>query len=501
MTKLRSTPRIATLCVLLSLFALPSLLAAQVQTVDASPQEPQQSTELVLLSRHDAVIIEAFAEKFLASSYATDAGVTDVTYKAYTTFTAWEKALESTTTAIDLAWGGGPTLFNQLDELDLLAPITDQDLLDIVNETVPMDLAGAEMRKYNAAEELIWVANAISSFGFTVNLDVLERFNLETPTKWMDLASPDFFVDEVKMTVAMGNAPQTTSNTRIYQIMLQKFGWDEAWRIMSQMAANGGIFGESVPTRAAVIQGQVAAAMTIDFYGIIAMAENPKCVYVIPENGSIVNGDPLAFGKNGNCPAGAKAFFEYLNSAEGQAEWILNDRLPIYAEAFNTPEGQSRPDVIDLYDATMANQGIEFNEPLAMSQEFTMMDYFEQTITENHPELKQAWSLLVTKYKNGEINETAFNAKMQEACDPLITLDEAVAMNAQMKSDTSFRQTKTTAWRDAAETRYNDLYVDLGGTIGGDGDDDEFAPFNFLMALFGMLGAAAVVTTMRRRRR
>ena len=72
------------------------------------------------------------------------------------------------------------------------------------------------------SNNLKWVAAAISSFGFTVNNKTLDQRNLPFPTTWEDLASPEFFTSIAQNNIAMGNAPDTTSNTRIYQIILQK---------------------------------------------------------------------------------------------------------------------------------------------------------------------------------------------------------------------------------------------------------------------------------------
>ena len=81
----------------------------------------------------------------------------------------------------------------------------------------------------------------------------------------------------------MGNPTQTTSNTRIYQIILQKFGWEKGWEMLSRMAGNGGLYGGSVETRSPVIDGRVAAALTIDFYGVFAQSECDVCEYIYPQ--------------------------------------------------------------------------------------------------------------------------------------------------------------------------------------------------------------------------
>ncbi|MCY3413061.1 MAG: ABC transporter substrate-binding protein [Candidatus Heimdallarchaeota archaeon] len=412
------------------------------------------TAELTILTRHDSAITNSFREAFLQSSYGAAAGYSTgdgdkINFLSVTTLQGWLLALGSESRQVDLAWGGGPTLFNQMAEAGLLTPITDTDLVNLVTTNVPSNIAGAEMYHYTDSQ-LDWVANAISSFGFTVNDDVLDFYGLEAPTSWEDLASPDFFVSTSAPTISLGNPPDTTSNTRIYQIILQKYGWEKGWEMLSRMAGNGMIAGGSVDTRSKVIDGEVAVAMTIDFYGVYAQTECSDCRYVIPEGGSIVNGDPIAFGAKSGNPEAAKEFFKFVNSAEGQAVWIQNDRLPIVEAAFDTTIGQARPDVEALYQETLANQGIEFNETLSTLTEFTMQHYFESTITDAHPALKAAWAKAVAI-----TDEATFNSSVADLFEPQLTLEEAIAGNqALVDNPTTLLNTKTT-WQSTANSRYN----------------------------------------------
>jgi ABC-type Fe3+ transport system substrate-binding protein len=141
----------------------------------------------------------------------------------------WPTAIENG--GIDVAWGGGPTLFDQLVDLDYLSPLSPDAISAL--DSIPTTLGGAPMKRYSDEyEDPLWVAAAISSFGFTVNHDVLDAYGLDMPNKWDDLANPEFLFDPP--VVGIGNAPDTTSNTRIYEIILQNYGWEEGW-VRSQL--------------------------------------------------------------------------------------------------------------------------------------------------------------------------------------------------------------------------------------------------------------------------
>lgn len=415
--------------------------------------------ELVIITRHDTTITSAFRLAFLKSSYGKAAGyspedINKIDFKQVTTLQGWLTGLGSDSLKVDLAWGGGPTLFNQMGDAGLLKPITDVELLDIANASVPKEIAGAEMYHYDKQNKLDWVANAISSFGFTINNDYLKEYGLAKPNTWEDLASPDYFVGTDINTISMGNPTETTSNTRIYQIILQKYGWEKGWEILSRMAANGGIYGGSVETRSAVIDKRVGVAMTIDFYGVFAQLECSTCEYIIPENGSIVNGDPIAFGiKSGN-ELGAKEFFKFVNSAEGQAVWLSQDRLPVNLQSFNTTSGKQRTDLKQLYDDTIANQGINFDESLSTATEFTMQNYFDAAIVDAHPELKAAWGKAVNDLKSETIDEATFNSTVSNLFKPQLTKDEAIANNGKLIADALTLSSQKNTWTSTAKSTY-----------------------------------------------
>ena len=205
--------------------------------------------KLVIATRHDSTLYQKYKEYFAKSALGASVGITDpsqIKVHAPSSYAAFETALTNPAIGADVAWGGGPTLFNNLAADGHLRNITDTSLLNWINTNVSDTIAGAEMKKYDENNNLKWVAAAISSFGFTVNNKTLESRKLPFPTSWEDLASPDFFTTDAQTNIAMGNAPDTTSNTRIYQIILQKFGWEIGWEIIYSMAGKSQIYGGSV---------------------------------------------------------------------------------------------------------------------------------------------------------------------------------------------------------------------------------------------------------------
>jgi len=402
---------------------------------------------LTVLTRHASDIQGIFETEFLKTDLAIDAGITDILFKA-PAGGFWPHMIGAG--GIDVAWGGGPTLFDGLaDENLLLNMSASSTVMEEVN-VIPDTFAGASLKR-TKDEKLVWVAAAVSSFGFTVNEATRSLFDLPTPTKWDDLAEPAYFTEP--QMVGVVNAPESTSNTRMYEVMLQGFGWETGWQIVTLMSANSRIYHGSTESLGAVVAGEVAVALTIDFYGLGAQIQNPECQYIIPEGQSIVNGDPIALTVNSTYPVEAEAFVKYVLSKEGQSQWLRTtlNRLPVRGDAFDTTLGQQRPDLYAVYNETKEQTGIEFNDTLSLSSMHSVIYYFEATITNAHAELVDAWKRVIELY---DVNPTAFEVLSQELGRPLITQEEAIAINEQMGSDTAFRAQKQSEWLSQAVDKY-----------------------------------------------
>ena len=493
----------------LALVASPVVGVNSTVVVD-SQQIGLHETKLVIVSRHETVILNKFIDAFIKTDLASSVGITsadEIRIYQPSSYDSFYRAMTLDQIGADIGWGGGPTLFTSL-ALDpagpAIGPITDQELIDLFNSVVNDSIAGASMKYYNDNNELLWVANAISSFGFTINKKVIADLGLPTPKSWADLASIEFYRPE-KPTVALGNAPDTTSNTRIYQIILQKFGWEKGWEIIYRMGGNGAIFPGSVATRQQVIDGNVAAAMTIDFYGFIAQQENSNTQYVVPANESIVNGDPVALAVNPPHFEAAKAFLKFIFSQEGQALWLDPEinRLPIRSDAFDTPLGQTRQDIYAVYNQTIRTPGIVFDEDKALSLEEAMRYHFEATLTDVHDDMRTIWGILVERLQSGNLTEDQFNAEVKKYAQPAITEKEAQQINEKIIEDLNYRAQKQEEWKNFKLDKIKEIYDDLGipyGGAGTGGNVKQFPGFTTTMTIITLLFVAVSAILLRKKK-
>jgi len=210
----------------------PSTPSSKTETTTTSAQSSTQTTSstssptptgpitLVVLTRHDVTIQTIAKKAFLQSDIAKQYNIKDIRFIPIPE-SLWPSYIKK---GADVGWGGGPTLFDNLFRNNYLVPIEDQKVLGLIGNQIQETVAGMPMIRKGDDGKIYWIAAALSSFGFTVNHDVLKRWNLPVPQRWEELASETFAMDPPQVGIA--DPTRSTSNTRIYQIILQAFGWD-----------------------------------------------------------------------------------------------------------------------------------------------------------------------------------------------------------------------------------------------------------------------------------
>ncbi|MHA2206632.1 MAG: ABC transporter substrate-binding protein [Candidatus Thorarchaeota archaeon] len=435
---------------------------AAVVLVLNQPPPGEEGKTLTILTRHDTAIHTAYEPAFLATQFAIDNNIVDILWKTQAA-NFWDDVIEAG--GVDVLWGGGPTLFDQMNRDGYLSPMT-SPLMEEVLARVPDEVAGADMKRVNGDGDVVWVAAAISSFGFTVNTAFLSENSLPTPNNWTHLASPIWGSLLPTQTIAMGNAPKTTSNTRIYEIITQGMGWDNGWITMARMAGSARLYQGSVETQAASENKDVGVSMSIDFYGFSTQIRNPECRYILPEGESIVNGDPIAIVPTTTQRDLAEGFIDYVLTPEGQAVWFTQgvNRMPVLDSAFDVDIGIDTTELENFYIQTLANQGIDFNDSLSLATSTAFTAYFEAVFNDPHDDLQAAWQDIVREYYNGNITLDELDQLAAIMGTPVtamidgslqkFTVDLALQINNDMIYDTSFYYASQTAWTTAATAQY-----------------------------------------------
>jgi ABC-type Fe3+ transport system substrate-binding protein len=442
-------------------------------TLAVIPSQPTGVT-LNVLTRHGSDITRTAELLFRETEYWEEYNFVDIRWVPVTA-SLWIDTIErkgDTSSPIDLAWGGGPVWFDILYRAGLTSPLVSDDVSVYVNQ-IPDMMEGAPLKRIDD-DEVHWIGAAISSFGFTINTNTLELEGLPQPTKWIDLANETYSVVLPFPIIGTADPTRSTSNTRMFEIILQTYGWEEGWKLLTLLGGNSIIYEGSELVRDAAIRGDIGAGTTIDFYGYTAQLENPElCKYIFPEDGTIVNADPIAMINTSPNPEAAQTFIAWILSPEGQEPWLdpTVNRLPINTQVFETERGQERSDLEENYYKSIDALKIGFSDDLASSYEFAMMNFFKYTLVTPETQLKDAWYELGTAKLDGDLTSAEFKTLVDELTNPLlfeftdpdtgetVTFSEeyAISINQKLMDDMEFKQAIVDLWTETAVARYNSV--------------------------------------------
>lgn len=438
--------------------------------------------KLLIITRHDIAIQQHTKEMFLKSPVAKKLNIVDLNFVQVGP-ALFEYYIKNA--PIDVAWGGGPTLFDYLYKDGFLAPISpdyNKAAYAPLYEAskFPDNIHGIPLKRLGNDGKIYWIAAALSSFGFTVNYDKLAEWKLPKPKTWVDLSNP-IFATTPQLSVGGADPTKSTSNTRIYEIILQVYGWNLGWMILTGFAANSKIYDASDAVREAVIQGEIAAGVTIDFYGYIAMQINCHTEYIMPPKQTVINGDPIALLKTTKHPIQALAFIAWvLSEYGGQQVWLSRDinRLPINPTVFKVaPANMKRPDLQQSYENALNNIGFIFNDTRASGWEFAMQQYFSSALAGNaHQDLQKAWSEIANAWINHQISDEWMAYYTWKLLKPLsfkdpvtqknvtFTEEYATKINNKMRSDATILNQLKLEWENAMMKRADSVLKEFETT-------------------------------------
>ncbi|MBI2116332.1 MAG: extracellular solute-binding protein [candidate division NC10 bacterium] len=177
------------------------------------------------------------------------------------------------------------------------------------------------------ADDGSWFAIHYGTIGFFVNVDALR--GVPVPKSWKDLLEPRYqglvgYLDPTS--AAVGYAAATAANLALGGSL---DNWRPGIDFFKALKKNRPI----VPLQTAyarVLSGEIPIMFDYDFNTMRAKYKDKcNCVFVIPQEGTIVLPYVMSLVKNGPHPANARKVLDYLLSDKGQAIWTNAFLRPI----------------------------------------------------------------------------------------------------------------------------------------------------------------------------
>jgi len=184
-----------------------------------------------------------------------------------------------------------------------------------------------------------WFTIHYGTIGFFVNVDALR--GVPVPKGWNDLLKPEYngLVGYLDPTSAfVGYAAATAANLALGGSF---DNLQPGIRYFKALRKNKPIVPKQT-SYARVLSGEIPIMFDYDFNALRGKYKDKcNCVFVIPQEGTIVVPYVMSLVKNGPHPAKAKKVLDYLLSDKGQRIWANAFLHPVIASAM-TPETAAR---------------------------------------------------------------------------------------------------------------------------------------------------------------
>lgn len=348
---------------------------------------------------------------------------------------------------IDIVFGGGYDPYLALKKAGLLESYA---LPKPLLEKIPARLAGVPL--YDP--DHTWYGATLAGFGIIYNKVVLGLTRLPPVATWEDLASPRLFG-----WVGSSDPRKSGSVHMVYEIILQAYGWEKGWRIITALGANVRSFTNSasqIPKDVAI--GEVAYGVAIDFYAWAQVKEvgADKIGFVMPDNLTIITPDAIALLKGAPNAEVARAFIRFVMSEEGQKLWLLAERAPGGPQRYQLNRFSVLP---SLYAASAQLTAVKLN-PFSWRSEFPfdpklsaerwsiVNDLIGALVIDQKHLLTRAWKEALEK---GRLDEREW----QRLAAMPVSEEEALSLARTKWKDPEFRNQKVNEWVQFARRKYS----------------------------------------------
>lgn len=302
------------------------------------------------------------------------------------------------------------------------------------------------------AEDYAWFGAALSGFGIIYNKPLLEKQGLPTPTVWENLADPKLY-----SWVGSADPRQSGSVHMTYEIVLQAYGWEKGWDVITRLGGNLRRFagsGGDVPKDVAA--GDVACGMAIDLYAWQQVAETgaDRLAFFMPEGLTVINPDGIGIFKGAPHKEAAGRFIDFVLSEEGQKLWMLKAgdpdlpgdqplyRMSVLPSLYEELGDRQQMDV----NPFAAKSSLNFDVEKSRARYIILNDLLGALVVDTHKDLQRAWKTVV----DAGIPPDA----LAELSRVPITEEEALNLAASQASDDAARNSRIAGWVKFAREKY-----------------------------------------------
>jgi len=314
------------------------------------------------------------------------------------TFSLFEEAFEKAQSAyrLKIVWmmppdatkflrrgdGDSPDVWWQASPHNHIADIAGDGLLRPLPEVdsgLPASLGAMPL----VAADNLTRATQLTAFSFLVNKQAIAKQQLPWPSDWTVLAQPEYAGK-----VALTDPVKVRFGTILIDIVLQSYGWETGWALLSAIAGNAVLLPKGLTDE--VTSGRQPVALHIDIVPNAEQRFRQPMEHVYPAHGGIINAGYIGFLKHGGNPEGARAFYDFVLSTEGQKLLPHTDlpRLPVRPTVY----AQLGKDQFNPFAAQTAGQMTY--TPSESAGATAVVSALFASLVKDHEQLSHLWARL-----------------------------------------------------------------------------------------------------------
>ncbi|OCP05632.1 MULTISPECIES: extracellular solute-binding protein [unclassified Ensifer] len=258
------------------------------------------------VEKQDLVVVTSYPPSFFEPYRAAfERGHPDIRVSIVqrNTASASRFVIEKTDVPADVFWASATDAFELLKRNGSLRPIAPR------NTGAPERVFGYPVNDPGG----YYLGFALSGYGFVYNPPHLAQNGLPVPRAWQDLLNP-VYSGQIGITT-----PSRSGTTHlIVEALLQTYGWEEGWAMLSQLGGNlSTVTARSFGVASGVAQRRFSIGITIDFLASSPDFAGAGNVFVLPPDTVFVPASIAILSRARNVPA-AERFVDFVLSEPGQ---------------------------------------------------------------------------------------------------------------------------------------------------------------------------------------
>ncbi len=348
---------------------------------------------------------------------------------------------------IDLFFGGGTDPYLRLKEDGLLQAYR---LPDEILSKIQAEYAGSPV--YDP--DFQWYGACFSGFGILYNKEQFELKGLPIPETWADLTNP-----ELMGWVSSADPRQSGSVHKMYELILQSYGWEKGFEVITKMDGNVKVFSRGageIPRD--VDLGETACGLAIDIYALAKIAEagEDRLGYVMPEGETVINADSIGILKGAPHSDLAQSFLEFVMGEPGQKLWMLKMGESEGPKEFDLRRMSVMPHIYDLLGDKVGvstnpfkwDVTLQYDHEKGSARWYVVADLIGAMTIDMHDELVDAWKAV----QEGGMKDAAVKRLVAVP----ISEEEAARLGNEKWDDPEFKNAKIAEWTRFAQDKYKD---------------------------------------------